>query len=78
MGRWFYHQFTDEKTEVQQGSVTYEDWEQLTWKHRAFRLMLCFVLLTSKPLPPTLLFLMETRSGRKPGKEKGLRTRRLP
>lgn len=43
----------------------HEDLEQLTWKHRAFRLMLCFVLLTSKPLPPTLLFVMETRSRRK-------------
>ena len=46
-------------------SNLHEDWEQLTWKHRAFRLMFCFVLLTSKPPPPTLLFLMETRSGKK-------------
>ena len=79
VGRWFYHQFTDEKTEVQQGSVTCmrtgSSSHGNTGPSDSCSALSC-LLLSLCPQPSSSSWRQE--AGRKPGKEKRLRTTRLP
>ena len=66
VGRWFYHQFTGEKTEVQQGSITCmmtgSSSHGNTGPSDSCSALSCFLLSLS---PLILLCLMETRSRKK-------------